>query len=293
MARTGWCATVLLVFACTACSEQSQDPVPTATPSERRNTSTFDDVVTSADLADMEAEYGGQMSVDTTQAGLGASFYLEGFTDDGPQICRDHFRPIHLRWDGGWGLMEFHLDPPLLFHSYRPGTFRDRRRLTWRRAIYETIEESRATDPAGNVWRFSGRYNALCRAGQLDIGPVVFGGQIVVSQNPIDLPQLVRVACAGGGGGGDPAALISSPDYDPYSRLSTGGCSGGGESGGSGTPYQPGDHTGGETVSWGSGAGNGGTSACGADAVVEYVCIDYWVDGVGWVEWGCGYVTTC
>ena len=28
-------------------------------------------------------------------------------------------------------------------------------------------------------------------------------------------------------------------------------------------------------------------------ALVEFVCIDRFVDGLGWVEWGCGYVTTC
>lgn len=65
-------------------------------------------------------------------------------------------------------------------------------------------------------------------------------------------------------------------------------------SSGSGTQYEPGDYTGGETVDWGTGTGNGGTSVCGEAAFVEYVCIDVYNEETGaWEEWGCGYVTTC
>jgi hypothetical protein len=105
--------------------------------------------------------------------------------------------------------------------------------------------------------------------------------------------------CGGGGAGGGDTELVPITDagYDPYDSAITmdsgsGGCGSGGD-GGSGTQYEPGDSTGGETVDWGTGTGNGGTSVCGADAIVEYVCIDVWVEGSGWVEWGCGYVTTC
>jgi len=119
------------------------------------------------------------------------------------------------------------------------------------------------------------------------------------------------VECGSGGGTGGtelmPATEPYSPEYDPYmssdSYAGDGGACGGdseagtdgstGTSTGSGTQYQPGDSTGGETVDWGTGTGNGGTSACGDKAIVEYACIDIWVDGVGWQEWGCGYVTTC
>jgi hypothetical protein len=83
-------------------------------------------------------------------------------------------------------------------------------------------------------------------------------------------------------------------EYDPYAddggNCSSDGSGGGGT--GSGIQYYPGDYTGGETVHWGTGIGNGGTSACGSEARVEYVCIDYW-DGRQWVEWSCGYATTC
>jgi hypothetical protein len=96
---------------------------------------------------------------------------------------------------------------------------------------------------------------------------------------------------------GDGSRLGSSR-YDPYSRSSWGAtefCAddndGGG--GGGGTQYYPGDYTNGETVGWSDGVGTGGYSACGQDAKVEYICIDVWVDGVGWVEWSCGYATTC
>ena len=80
-----------------------------------------------------------------------------------------------------------------------------------------------------------------------------------------------------------------SDGYDPYSSDS--GCGSGGSSG-SGTQYYPGDNTGGETVDFGTGIGNGGQSACGEAAVVEFVCIDIYNEE-GWVSWACGYVTSC
>jgi hypothetical protein len=118
-----------------------------------------------------------------------------------------------------------------------------------------------------------------------------------------------NVVECGGGGTSRELAEHTNPyasSYDPYAADGYSGgdgtCSGigdgtssggtGGTSTGSGTQYEPGDYTGGETVDWGTGQGNGGTSVCGTTAIVEYVCIDIW-DGVGWVEWGCGYVTSC
>lgn len=98
------------------------------------------------------------------------------------------------------------------------------------------------------------------------------------------------VACSGGGG--DPVAVV----YDPYAEEDSTDCDAGGSDGdeGSGTPYEPGDHTGGETVDWGTGRGNGGTSLCGESAVVEYVCIDVYNEKTGrWDKWSCGYATTC
>ncbi len=78
--------------------------------------------------------------------------------------------------------------------------------------------------------------------------------------------------------------------YDPYEETCSGGSSSGGTA--SGTQFTEGERTGGETVNWQTGVGNGGSSACGADAVVEWVCID--IEGEdGWQHWSCGYATTC
>ena len=116
----------------------------------------------------------------------------------------------------------------------------------------------------------------------------------------------VELACGEGGGGGfggteTAIAPVTSASYDPYdpalSLADDGGedCnSGSGGTTGTGTQYEPGDYTGGETVDWGTGQGNGGTSVCGNQAMVEYVCIDVYNGETGfWEEWGCGYVTIC
>lgn len=104
-----------------------------------------------------------------------------------------------------------------------------------------------------------------------------------------------------GGDGRNPEtdhALTNDPmqsTYDPYLPADEGGCGGGDEGGeGSGIQYQPGDYTGGETVSWESGTGNGGQSVCGDQAKVEYICIERYNGETGqWEEWSCGYATTC
>ena len=99
----------------------------------------------------------------------------------------------------------------------------------------------------------------------------------------------------GGTGGGSEIAYVVDPEYDPYasggSDCTDNNGNGGGGSG-TGTQYSPGDFTGGETVDWTTGTGNGGKSICGTEAVVEYVCIDYW-DGNKWISWSCGYATAC
>lgn len=92
---------------------------------------------------------------------------------------------------------------------------------------------------------------------------------------------------------------VTQVTYDPYSEdgdetCAEGGSGGGSPPPGSGIPYSPGDHTGGETVDWNTGIGNGGSSTCGADAVVEYICIEISLDGItNWASWACGYATTC
>ncbi|MCR4338897.1 MAG: hypothetical protein NUW01_03310 [Gemmatimonadaceae bacterium] len=92
------------------------------------------------------------------------------------------------------------------------------------------------------------------------------------------------------------ATMLLDAAYDPYSVDGVdSSCGSTGTSGGDGgTQYYPGDNTGGETVNFHTGQGNGGTSACGAYAVVEYVCFDTWdAKTETWKEWGCGYVTMC
>lgn len=229
-------------------------------------------------------------SLDTTQEGRSAALY---YSVESPQICRDHFKALDLWWDGGHGLMSFHMDPPVLFVGYRAGTFQNSRGLFFRRAVYETIQESYATDPAGNQWRFRGRFNAVCRAGQYEYGPVVFSAQLVVAQNPIDKPILIRSAC---NSGGEP--IYGWAEYDPYDPAHQDeGCDGqdeGSGGGGSGIPYQEGDYTNGETVDWNTGIGNGGVSSCGQAAQVEQICIEIWNDaGQRWDSFACGYCTTC
>lgn len=241
-------------------------------------------------LADALADWSQTLaSLDTTQEGQSAPLYV---SDEGPQICRDHFGQLDLWWDGGHGLMSFHMDPPILFVGYRAGTFKNSRGLFFRRAVYENVQESYATDPAGNRWRFRGRFNAVCRAGQYEIGPVIFGGQVVVAQNPVDRPILIRSAC---NGGGEP--IFGWAEYDPYDPANQDeGCEGEDEGGGGGSGIQfgEGDFTNGETVDWNTGMGNGGVSLCGQAARVEKVCIEIWNDvGQKWDIYSCGYATTC
>jgi hypothetical protein len=104
------------------------------------------------DIADADALFGaGMYSLDTTQTGNSARLYIapdvSASADEPPTICRDHFEPIDLWWDGGYGIATFHLDPPLLFVGYRAGTFKSGV-LRFRRAIYETLQ-ARGDRPGG------------------------------------------------------------------------------------------------------------------------------------------------
>lgn len=93
------------------------------------------------------------------------------------------------------------------------------------------------------------------------------------------------------------ATSLQEAAYDPYSQ--DGGdnaCVDNGSTGGeaSGIQYYAGDNTGGETVDWNTGVGNGGSSVCGATAVVEYVCLEKYNWETGrWEHFDCGFATTC
>lgn len=104
-------------------------------------------------------------------------------------------------------------------------------------------------------------------------------------------------------GGTSGECSVEDASYDPYytggESQTTHGCStGGGGSGGgsasSGTQYYPGDFTGGETVDWQTGIGNGGRSVCGTAAEVQPICIEIYNETTRqWEEWACGYATVC
>jgi hypothetical protein len=116
---------------------------------------------------------------------------------------------------------------------------------------------------------------------------------------PIDYRGSLQDNCKRGAGGTWDVAPApedgSSGPYNPYDAWYEEECNGttGETQSGSGTAYNTGDFTGGETVTWSGGVGDGGRSVCGSLAVVEYVCIDVWDEERGWVEWDCGYATTC
>jgi hypothetical protein len=190
------------VLTLSACTDRGPDPVRSAPHGPSRET-----MVGSADLIDgteiaslaaVTAENGSHYAVDTTVAGVSEPWQIDASIDADVSrtYCRTAPRPASMFYDGGSGLMEFRLPGPLIFIRYRAGTVTQRNGLIFRRAIYETREAVEAVDPAGHRWSFVGRFNALCRGGEFEIGPLVFGGQVVVPQNPITGPRLV-----GGGGG--------------------------------------------------------------------------------------------
>ena len=152
------------------------------------------------------------------------------------------------------------------------------------------------TKSCGSILEADVSYEAWWRGFAVGSGEIVLERAVAADQA---IGQQEECECEEGGG--NPGTelmphIMGDVAYDPYapSDLSTdcGGGSGGG-GGGGGTQYEPGDSTGGETVDWGTGQGNGGESACGDQAIVEYICVDIWIEGSGWREWSCGFATTC
>jgi hypothetical protein len=87
---------------------------------------------------------------------------------------------------------------------------------------------------------------------------------------------------------------FTNVSYDPYEAEEGDEDCTSGSGPGSGIQFDEGDYTGGETVNWETGIGDGGTSACGLAAKVEYICIDEWDADTGtWKRYSCGYATTC
>jgi hypothetical protein len=95
---------------------------------------------------------------------------------------------------------------------------------------------------------------------------------------------------------GGTSGTLTGYEYDPYEESPPPAetCNGTGTGNGTGIQFQPGESTGGETVDWNTGKGDGGTSACGEAAVVEYICVDLYNEQTGkWDTFSCGFATSC
>lgn len=151
------------------------------------------------------------------------------------------------------------------------------------------------------VWKNPGIIVA-CMAYELDLYFLEINAEYWVEAFLGTVEEICGGGTGGGGGSGIPKTetepvevSIYEDSYDPYAPTgSNPDCSGGSGDGPSGTQFHPGDFTGGETVDWSTGVGNGGESACGAYAKVEFVCIDIWnPETQQWETYSCGYATTC
>lgn len=275
----------------TACSDGSRDPTAPAVPDKPDFlTLTVDPANTVWDMEDVEAEYGGIYSLDDSPEGNALPLHVESDPFTQTIVCRDHTKPIDLWWNApnDKGVVTFHLDPPLRFRVYT-GFFTDRRNIAFRKAVYSVDQASEGQDNAGNVWRFQGRFNALCRMGQARMGLIQVDAQLVVSQGVIDTPVLVRRGSGGGGGGcGNEYQAV----YDPYSPTGNVGCGGTGGGGGGGDGWDDGGDSGGGGE--GSGGGSGGGDGDGTNCHVEHVVIEVSYDnGATWETWWEGDATVC
>ncbi len=271
---TALCVVVLTAAACADGGRDPTAPVPAGGPDLL--TLSADPNTTVMRIEDLDASFGVDgYSLDVTPEGLSAPWYQEVELFDGETaFCRDHFSTANLYWDPGFGhgSVVFRLPPPLLFRSYRRGTIREKAGIL-RLAVYETIVAVEGSDQIGNTWRFRGRFNAKCRGGAVELGPIVFGAQAVVPENPIDIPVLIRSGNYGGGGCEEEFQLVYNP-YDSGSRGDDCGPRGEGDGSGGG---------GGET-------GTGGSGSCRT----EYVYVEVSLDGGNtWTVWWEGEATVC
>ena len=142
------------------------------------------------------------------------------------------------------------------FSTYPPDVVDDSGTLLWRRAGHRQECTMRI------IRRRSGRTAENLRFKQV----AVYGSL-----------ERVTVACSDGGGGGATEFQPASDyGYDPYEAgAGDEDCSGGGIGGGGG------DSTG------------GGTCGGNQNVVFDYICIDIYVEGTGWVEVWCGVAAIC
>lgn len=256
-----------------ACSDANRDPTAPAAPDKPDFLSLTPypaDMVW--DMATVEATYGSASSLDDSPEGQALPVYSQSDPMGETVVCRDHTKPIDLWWNSpnDNGVVTFHLNPPLRLRGFN-GYYTDPSRFRWRTAVYSVDQSSEAMDNAGNVWRFSGRFNALCRQGQTRVGFLHFDAQIVVSRGPIDPPVLVRRGTTSGTGGG--CSKEYTLQYDPYA------------------PYSPDDCDGMEGGSGGGGdSGGGGGGGCTPQYVVMEVSYD---GGETWSVYWAGTATVC
>src|SRR5688500_12157738 len=87
-----------------ACSDAAPDPVRPGVAAPETSPQQTLTVSDRWNMADVEADFGGFYSLDSTQAGSGAPYYVapvDAMSGDERTFCRDHFKPIDLWWDGG------------------------------------------------------------------------------------------------------------------------------------------------------------------------------------------------
>lgn len=246
-----------------ACSDAKPGPVaaPTVVPAHHDVAPETNVIYNMDDIAADFPEGTFALDTDSSVDSRGTPSIAPDVIDGSTEFCRDAFKPVYLHWNGPDGIVSFLLNPPQLFVSYRAGTFKGRTGLIFRKAVYETVTPSQAEDAVGSVWRFQGRFNALCRGGEFELGPIVFNGQVIVTQDPITTPVLVSRGSGGGGAGTcDIDTYYSYETYDPYSPTME-------------------DNSGCGTGDYGGETGVGGGSDGGANCHTEYIAVDMSTDG--------------
>jgi hypothetical protein len=219
-------------------------------------------------IDDFPSSYSTDSSANSASSSTAPTYDVSPLDDGSAIVCRDHFKPVDLWWSSPNGsLVSFHLNPPLLLVSKGPGGYTDKKGQKFANAVYETLAASTGTDASGQKWGFRGRFSAYCRNGNLEIGPIVFGGQLLVALSPIDRPYPI------GSGGGDAGSCNSQIIYDPSTPPDQ-TCPGGGGGGGTG--------------------GGGGSGPGGSTCTSEYIYIEISYDGgATWSVWWEGYASVC
>jgi hypothetical protein len=263
-AKQGWKPLVVLAVCASVvgCSDAKPGP-PTASEKSSVRTDVTPASSVTYNMDDVAADFpNGTYAIDSDSAidSRGTPLPSPDLLPGSEDFCRDAFKPVYLYWNGPNGIVGFLLPPPQLFVKYRQGKYTSPRGLVFFKAVYETIAPAEGEDADGDVWRFQGQFNALCRGGQYELGPIVFSGQLIVTQDPITTPVLVRHGASGGGSCEDDYQYAYGGSYDPYSAGST-------DNSGCGTPTDDG------TI------GVGGGSSTGSNCHTEYIYVDMSQDG--------------